>query len=122
MATERHVAGVERIKAQLYAYGKKKLQRVAEAVEKSAVEVANHAKANHVQGKAHAQERYENQTNVLTSSITSDLTVVTDDEITAEVFTTVEYAMFVETSHPYMFVALHENRDNFRRRVREAMR
>ena len=122
MAINKEIAGEERIKAQLFAYGTKKLARIAEAVEESGVVVANHAKANHIQGQAHAQERYENQTDLLTTSITTDLVTANDEEITAEVWTNVEYAWFVEASHPYMFVALHESRDDFQHRVSEAMR
>ena len=122
MAKRKEVVGEERIKAKLLAYGKDKLKKIADAVESSAVVVLNHAKANHIQGQAHAQERYENQTNVLTSSLTTKLTVVTEEEITAEVFTGVEYAFFVEVSHPYLFVALHSNRDDFVARVKRAMK
>ena len=146
MAPNRQVAGEERLKAKLFLYGKDKLQRIADAVEASAVVVANHAKANH--GKAlsalHGRKglvvptnvakraafmqktfagsgRYQNRTNVLTSSITPKLVTANEKEIVAEVFTTTGYSFFVEVTHPFLFPALHESRDDFKSRVIQAM-
>ena len=117
-----YVAGTAKVTAKLKAFGDKMLGKVAEAVEKTAVDVANDAKADHVQGMAHAIERYENQTNVLTSSITPELTIVTDTMVEAEVFSNVEYAYWVEALYPLLHPALTKNEDNFRRRVAEAMK
>ena len=91
------------------------LGRIAVAVEKTAVAVSNHAKANHVQGQAHGQGRFEVDTGVLVKSITPELETVNFKEVTAVVFTNVEYAIPVEFGtfqtrpYPFLFPALIAN-------------
>lgn len=97
-----------------------KLAAVAEAVEKSAVEVSNDAKRDHQRGSAHQKQRYENQTNILTNSITVAMVETTEEKVVAEVGTNVEYASFIETTHPFLFPALHANREKFHQRVKKA--
>ncbi len=102
--TER-VTGEREVIAAIGAVMADKIAAVAEAVEKSAVQVANHAKRNHIRGSAHQKERYENQTNILTNSITVAMIETTEEKIVAEVGTNVEYASHVEALYPFLFPA-----------------
>jgi hypothetical protein len=96
------------------------LARVGEAVEKSAVEAANFAKADHEPGLAHGQSRYENRTASLTRSLKAKLTKIDFDEAEAIVFSDMEYAYRVETIYPYLWPAIAMEQTNYIRRLKEA--
>lgn len=96
------------------------LARVGEAVEKSAVEAANFAKADHQPGQAHGQSRYENQTVSLTPSLRAKLTKIDFDGAEAIVFSDMEYAYKVETRYPYLWPAIVMEQANYIRRLKEA--
>lgn len=99
----------------------KMLRDVAEAVEKTAVDVANHAKAGHAGNMAHMNQRYQNQTTNLTNSITQELEKVSYDEVSAVAFSTMEYAPYVEAGWPFFWPALVANQENLKRRVSAAL-
>lgn len=115
------VEGMDEVLRNMKIAGDLILQQVAEAVEKTAVDVANHAKAGHEGNKAHMNERYQNQTTNLTNSITPEMGIVTPLEVEAIVYTTMEYAYYVECLYPYLWPALVANEGNLRRRVNEAL-
>ena len=146
----RHVGGLDAILKKMEALPDEYIRRIKVAVQKTAVDVANHAKDNHMKGAApvidtgHAKglaawgitrkvaetrlkSRYENQTNVLTNSIIprtvrADLVAVESD-----VGTNIEYAPHIEygtsKSKPYPFMqpAMDANQDNFKKRTKEAI-
>ncbi len=101
--------------------------RIAVAVEKTLVDVANHAKAHHRRNEdPHAQGRFISQTGTLIRSITQGLSDINDQYIEGYVATNMEYAAFVELgtsrsrAYPYLQTALVANRENFQRRVDKA--
>ena len=120
------ISGAQKIANNILRAKNTMLDRIAEAVEKTAVDVSNHAKANHVRGVAHGMGRFEVDTGVLHRSITPKLEKVTFKEVTAVVFTNVEYAIPVEfgTSktrpYPFMFPALIANQRNLLERMKKA--
>lgn len=116
------ILGHQKVLNRLMIQRSKLLARTAIAVEKTAIDVSNHAKANHESGGsasmlnddiAFAEAfggfgdfgsrsaetsglRYVNRTGHLTRSITPELTNVSFEEVVAQVFTNVEYAPNVE--------------------------
>lgn len=114
------IGGMEAVEAALKKYEHTLVGRVAEALEKGAVLVANDAKKDHERGRGHRKERYENQTTTLTRSITPELIKVTSEEVLAEVFTSLEYAYWVEARYPYLVPALHKNRGRINELVKKA--
>ena len=120
------ISGQKKVLNNLFIAKNKVLARVAEAVEKTAVDVANHAKANHTTGQAHSQGRFERKSGILQKSIFSDLETVNFDEVKAVVFTNLEYAIPVEfgtsktRAYPFMFPALIANQENLKARLKAA--
>jgi len=114
------IGGTQEIINNLMMQRSKLLARVGKAVEKSAVSVANHAKADHERGQGHGKGRYENQTTTLTRSITPKLTKIDFDEAEAIVFTKVEYAARVEAIYPYLWPAMVATQEEFKKRLKEA--
>ncbi len=120
------ISGAKKIANNILIQKNAMLAKVAVAVEKTAVDVSNHAKANHVEGIAHSQGRFERDSGVLVRSITPELETVSFEEVTAVVFTNVEYAIPVEfgtsktRAYPFMFPALVENQENLKKRLAEA--
>jgi len=121
-----YIAGVEKVMNNLMRQKDKNLDQISEAVDQSALKVANHAKAGHVGAMAHADQRYQNQTGTLTRSITPQLTKVRFKIIEAQVFSNVEYAPNVELGtgktqpYPFLFPALQANQEDFKARVAKA--
>ena len=111
------------------------LKNVGEAVEKTCVDVSNHAKAGHASNMAHANKRYQNRTMRLTHSITPELIKIDFNQAHGVVHTSsVEYAAAVElgvamnvrtglpnSPYPYMAPALLANQETFRRRLSKIM-
>ena len=124
----RHVFGTQQVINNILRQKDKKLDRIAIAVEKTCVDVANHAKAGHQGNQAHMNKRYRNQTSTLTRSIMPGLESVTFARVIGIVYTNMEYAPAVElgtvrnSPYPFMFPAIVANKDNFKRRVTEALR
>lgn len=128
------------------------LKRIAVGIEKTAVQVANHAKDKHsfahplqstpgrrMSGKQrkrwamvsrkslHAADRYQNITGHLTASITQKLNKVTIDEISAIIFSTMEYAPYIELGtgrhppFPFLYPALIANAENLKNNIKQAL-
>lgn len=126
MASGFQISGAQRIANNILAAKNTMLGRIAVAVEKTAVDVSNHAKANHERNSAHAQGRFEVRTGILVKSITPDMETVNFEEVVGVVFTNIEYAIPVEfggdgrRAYPFMFPALVANQENLIRRLAEA--
>lgn len=124
----KHVFGTQQVINNLMRQKDKKLDRIAVAVEKTCVDVSNHAKAGHAGNQAHMNKRYRNQTSTLTRSIMSDIESVSYDRIVGIVYTSMGYAPGVELGtvknkpYPFMYPAIVANDRNFKRRVTEALR
>lgn len=114
------VGGTQEVINNLMMQKSKLLARVGVAVEKSAVSVANHAKAEHIRGQGHGKGRYENQTTTLTKSITPKLIKIDFNEAEAVVFTNMEYAAKVEAIYPYLWPAIVAKQEEFKKRLKEA--
>lgn len=118
----KNISGLQETMNNLAILGNKKVQAVAVAVEKTCIDVANHAKAGHNTVQAHANHRYINQTGTLTRSITPALQSVTKDEVVGIVHVSNnEYAAFVEAFYPFMTPALFANSENLKKRVKAAI-
>ena len=120
------ISGAKKIANNIMIQKHAMLGRIAVAVEKTAVDTANHAKANHVRGSAHGKGRFEVDTGTLVRSITQELETVNFKEVTAVVFTNIDYAIPVEfgtsktRAYPFMFPALIANQRNLVERVARA--
>ncbi len=117
------ISGLQRIANNIAMEGNKLLAKIAIATEKTAVDVSNHAKANHIRGVAHGMGRFEVDTGILVKSITPELEVVNVEEVVAAVFTNMDYAIPVEfgtsktRAYPFMFPALIANQENLKKRL-----
>ena len=116
------VSGTQEVINRIMLERSKFLRDIAEAVEKTAVDVSNHAKSNHQGNMAHASQRYANQTSNLTNSITQELDKVGYDEVSAISFATMEYAPYVEADWPFFWPALVANQETLKRRVGAALK
>ncbi len=105
----------------------KMIDKVADATERTTIDVANHAKANHERDSAHTKGRFETQTGTLVRSIDQDL-MVTVKEIKGVVFTNVVYAPILEFGTvdrfpwPFMYPALRAMQNKFNVRLKEALK
>jgi len=111
-------------------------RRVVEAVEKTAVRMANHAKAGHEHGSdPHSRNRYENQTGNLTNSIfpggsdsgpmqwkrlDEDMVVGLFGVNSAAPGATMDYAPDVEERYPFIWPAAVANIAHFKEEIRKA--
>lgn len=116
---EQFVTGLSKFISTLVGITKQVEQQVIEIVEKNAVRVKNHAKADHFHGLAHAVGRYENQTTNLTNSIVSSNASISNGVVEATVSTNKEYAPKVEfgtsrtRAYPFMAPAIRANEQRF---------
>lgn len=121
-----YIAGVQKVLNNLAIQKLDTLRRVADAVDQSALKVANHAKAGHEGAMAHADQRYQNKTGTLTRSITPELTKASQQMVEAQIFSNIEYAPNVELGtgktrpYPFLFPALQANQGDFKTRVAKA--
>ena len=123
----KYVFGTQTVINNLMRQKDKRLDRIAVAVEKTCVDVANHAKAGHAGNQAHMSNRYRNQTSTLTRSIMPELESVSYNAVVGIVYSNVEYAAMVELGtakhkpYPYLYPAIVASKDTFTRRIKEAM-
>ena len=116
---EQFVTGLSKLVSALVGVTKQVERQVIEIVEKNAVRVKNHAKADHFHGLAHAVGRYENQTTNLTNSIISSDASISRGVVEAIVSTNKEYAPKVEfgtsrtKAYPFMQPAITANQQKF---------
>jgi phage gpG-like protein len=129
MAIGQFIAGAEKVKINMALAQKDIVARVAVAIEKTCVDVSNHAKANHARSSnPHGMGRFISQTGTLIRSITPELTSVTPTLITGVVYSNMEYAAFVELGtsrnrpYPYLWPALVANANRLRQRVEAALK
>lgn len=126
MATRtRYVSGAREMEFNLLMQRHKVLANAGEAVEKTCLDVANHAKAGHAGNMAHASQRYRNRTGNLTAGIgPPELVEVNFNRVHGIVPSTMGYSSYVEfgTSmnvrtgrpnrpYPFMQPALFANRE-----------
>lgn len=121
----KHVTGQQRVIDNFRVVGKIRLARISEAVEKTAVEVVNNARANHEKG-AHSLGRYENQTTLLTNSTQPTDARREGDSIISTAVANREYAKDVELgtphskAYPFMYPALAACSQRLQERLKEA--
>ena len=131
------VTGTTEFAAKLLSLKDQTFCKVVEAVEKTAVRIANDARAGHEHGSdPHARGRYENQTSNLSNSVGPggplDLPMqwseVTEDRIvglcgimSTAPATVLEYAPKIEELYPFIWPAAVANIERFQEEVKRAM-
>lgn len=118
----KYVSGTEKVINNLILQKSKILRAAAGVVEKTAVDIAVHAKSDHADEMAHCRERYQNQTTTLTRSITPELTKVTPELVEAQVFSYIHYAPYVEAIYPFLWPALVASQKKFKQRLHDELR
>ena len=105
------------------------LGKIADAVEKSCVDGANHAKAGHTANVAHANHRFASQTENLVNSIDQGLSKVSVNSVDGFISAGEDYAAFVEFgtsrmwfAYPFLFPALVHIQPILRARLELAIR
>jgi hypothetical protein len=130
------VEGISEVVVKLLSLKDKTFRKVVTAVERTAVRIANDARAGHEHGSnPHSRDRYENQTNNLTSSISpggpSGLPMkfeeISEDKIVGLVgvlstapSAVMNYAAKIEEDYPFIFPAAVANIENFKSEVAKA--
>jgi len=133
-----YVTGVQQVANNLMMHKYKMLAKVGEAIEKTCIDVANHAKAGHAGNAAHMNKRYRNQTTNLTNSITPELVEINLQRAHGIVHTgAIEYAAVVEFGnttgvnvrtgkknkpYPYMVPALLAGKEVFQKRMKKILK
>lgn len=110
-------------------------KRVVEAVEKTAVRMAQHAKAGHEHGSdPHSRNRYENQTSNLTNSIgpsdgqpmqferLDEDTIIGLFGVNEQLSAVMDYAPDVEERYPFIWPAAVSQMDQFEKDIQAAAR
>lgn len=134
MGTGSEILGAREVASKLLAMKSDTFRRVVEAVERTAVRMANTAKAGHEHGSdPHSKDRFETQTANLVNSISPgndqgmQWEKLTENEIVGlfGVLSTgpsavPEYAEFVEEKYPFIWPAVVENIPFFEREMRKA--
>jgi len=121
------ITGQQEIINNLMMAKSKKLRKIGIAVEKTCVDVSNDAKRDHKPG-VHARNRYENDTVMLTRATTPALQKIDFKEVIGIVYNTMDYAPMVELGtakskpYPFLYPALVKNKENFKNRIKEAMK
>jgi len=127
------ITGDQEVVRKLLSLKSKTFKRVVEAVEKTAVRMANHAKAGHEHGGSpHSQNRYENQTSNLTNSIGPGGGMPMEFErmdedmiiglfgINEQLSAVMDYAPSVEERYPFIWPAAVANIEQFEKDVAAA--
>ena len=117
-----YISGTQKAINNLRMQQSKFLRDLGIAVEKTCVDVSNHAKQGHAGNAAHMNKRYQNQTSTLTRSITPELEEVSFRGINGVVYSNMEYASLVEARYPYLYPAIITNKDNYAERIKRALR
>jgi HK97 gp10 family phage protein len=125
--------GKDKMLANMKAITPKVIEAVTDAVDITAIKIANHAKANHTPGQAHALGRFENVTTNLTNSIIPQITKADAESVEAVIGAGVgasavqEYAPYVEfgtygrPGFPFMRPAKESEKEAFPKRVQKAI-
>lgn len=130
----RFVTGQQEMQNNLMMQRDKTTAKVGEAVERTCVDVANHAKAGHEGNMAHTSQRYRNRTSNLTNGIMPELLEVSFRRAHGIVFSGMDYSAFVEfgtsvnvrtgrPNRPYPFLtpALLANKEILAQRLKNIM-
>lgn len=131
----KYVSGIDEIANNLVAIRDRTLGRISVVVEKTCIDIANHAKSGHDTNMAHTNSRYRNRTMRLTHSIVPELVEVNSNRVHGVVHTSsVGYASFVEfgiainvrtglPNRPYPFLtpALLANKEKFAERLKKVL-
>ena len=132
----KYISGVERMRNNLLMQRSVMVAGAVEAVEKTCVDVMNHAKAGHESNMAHANQRYRNRTGNLTAGIGPPQLVEDNfNRVHGIVPSTMEYSSFVEygTSmnirtgwgnkpYPFLTPALLVSREVFNKRMKSLVK
>jgi len=124
-----YVIGAEQIVMNLNRVRIKWLGKIADAVEKSCVDGANHAKAGHAGNVSHANQRFQSQTENLVNSIEPGLSKVSINSVEGFIAANEDYAAYVEFgtsnmwfAYPFLFPALVHIQPILRARLELAIR
>lgn len=131
-----NITGVSEVVTKLLSLRDQTFRRVTEAIEKTAVRMAAHARAGHEHGSdPHSRSRYENQTNNLTNSISpggpggqamaweeiSESRVIGLFGITETAPSSVlQYAPYIEERFPFIWPAAAAHAETFQKEVAAA--
>jgi len=130
MTTRSHISGTQQVINNMFMAKDLILKRIGEAIEKTAIDVANHAKAEHERGSdPHSRERFESQHggSGLVGSIKSELITISYAKAEGAVYATKEYAANVELGtsrsrpYPFMWPALVAMSDKYEQRMEAAI-
>lgn len=127
------VSGDKQVIRRLLTLKSRTFKRVVEVVEKTAVRMANHAKAGHEKGSdPHSRNRYENQTSNLTNSIgpggfnPMEYEKLDEDMIIGlfgvneQLSAVMDYAPEVEERYPFIWPAAVAYMDQFEKDIQAA--
>ncbi|MEN6334785.1 MAG: hypothetical protein ABFE01_11025 [Phycisphaerales bacterium] len=134
MSSSSEILGAKEVAARLLSMKNDTFRRVVEAVERTAVKMANSAKAGHEHGSdPHSRDRFETQTGNLVSSISPGNSgemqweKLTENEVvglfgilSTGPSTALEYAPLVEERYPFIWPAVVANMDYFREQMKLA--
>jgi len=123
------VTGTQEVLNNLLREKSRILDGIADACEKTGMDVVNHARDNHEQN-AHAIQRFVSRHggHGLVGSIQPGALVVTPDEVRQEVVATMEYAAMVELgtskshAYPFMYPALIATAQKFLSRLQKVLK
>lgn len=133
----KYITGDQQMINNLNMQNSKLLANTGEAVEKTCIDISNHAKSNHEGNMAHAESRYRNRTSNLTNSVIPELLEVTKERVHGIVSVGEEYAATVEFGntngvnvltglpnkpYPFMTPALVHNMVNYQKRLSRILR
>jgi hypothetical protein len=134
--TTMQVEGISQVVATLLSLKDRTFRKVVTAVEKTAVRIANDARAGHEHGSdPHSRDRYENQTSNLTNSISPGgpgglpMTFERLDEnavvglvgvLSTAPSAVMNYAAEIEEKYPFVWPAAVANIENFRQEIAKA--
>lgn len=130
------VIGQREVIAELLGMKSQTFRRVVDAVEKTAVRMANDAKSGHERGSdPHSRDRYENRTTNLTNSIfpgggdgqPMKWEKITEDEVvglfgveSTAPGSPMEYAPYIEERYPFIWPAVIANVAYFEQEIKKA--
>jgi hypothetical protein len=121
------VTGEQEVVNKLLRYLDRKIDKIADATQRTGIDVSNHAKSEHKGIEAHARNRYANVTNTLTNSINEQLVVMVG-EVISVVSSNVDYAPDVEfgpengIGYPFMYPAIRAKENVHRHRLMQALK
>jgi hypothetical protein len=92
----KYVEGQDKIILNMMREKSRLIDNTVRVVEATCIDITNHAKTNHERNSAHGMGRYEEKTGLLTKSIHSKITEVTERRTVGTIFAGTDYAFYVE--------------------------